>query len=538
MAHTSAPRTGAAVCRRDKMFATERKSLTVPVAIVAVALMLCGAFIAMSEQSQAAGEDLSGTYGEPYVIDIAPGYSWDYTATFPESLEGVKLSAQVNDLGSAVVIGEDTHTVDVTIPAETAAGSYNLVLKAFHEASNQTVYQYIQFNVQNGIVITPAGENLGNTVVGVEKQFTFTANTTFSTIDSITASINGLTVNEDYTISVSGNSVTVTITPTEDLVGAEQTITVTATAAAGEEKTVTNTFNVYRDLVLTPTNTTIGNQSNASTVINVPAGLDITFTGVDSLPAGVSWDEETRTLSVSSNAFIDQDITIGATSADGQTADNVVISVENESTTLAINTSESNVITYNDNAEDPQITVSLNEGSNSGIKANSYALGSTIDGVSIDAATGTVTIDSSTVATTNVGTTVTINAETNFGMAVTGSFTFTVEGDLTFSDENNSLILITDADHIVSSEVFNGAAENAEVTYDYQITGETQTGFTVSLEGNKLTVDSSTIEQVYQITVTAHTAGGQTESVVYTINTFAELIFTSEPKNDVGGQGI
>ena len=504
----------------------------------AFAMILAGVLIA-TESTDAVGEDLSETYGDPYVIDIAPGYSWEYEATFPESLTAdVVLDAIVNDLGDAVTYsGQYNHTVNVTIPSETSVGNYNLVLRATHAASEQVTYQYIQFNVQGGIVITPAGENLGNTVVGTEKQFSFTANTTFSTISSVSATVTGLTVEEDYTVSVSGNTVTITLTPTEEMVGTEQQIVVTAEAAAGESVTKNYTFDVYRDFVLTPDHTTIGNQSDASAVISIPEGITVaTWTGVDSLPKGVTWTAETRTLSVSSDAYIDAEITIGATSEDGQTADSIVINVHNESATLALNASEASVITYNDNAADPTVSFSVNEsGAYSGIASGSYALSAPVTGVSVDADTGVVTIDSSAVSVQN-GTTVTVLAETVFGMQIQGSFTLTVEGDLTFTDSNNTLILIIDDDHTVSSAAFNGAAENAEVTYTYDV--QPAAGMTVSVDSGMLVADCSTPNSNYTVTITAHTAGGQTAQVVYTINVFAELTFTSEPENEVSGVGI
>ena len=51
-------------------------------AILAVSL----AFVSVSMDSDAAGEDLSATYGEATVIDIAPGFQWRYTPTFPSDL--------------------------------------------------------------------------------------------------------------------------------------------------------------------------------------------------------------------------------------------------------------------------------------------------------------------------------------------------------------------------------------------------------------------------------------------------------------------
>ena len=57
-----------------------------PAALVAVlALILVGSVMVASD-SDAIGEDLSPTNGEPTNINIAPGYRWTYTPEIPSDL--------------------------------------------------------------------------------------------------------------------------------------------------------------------------------------------------------------------------------------------------------------------------------------------------------------------------------------------------------------------------------------------------------------------------------------------------------------------
>ena len=160
------------------MFATDRKSLTAPVAFIAAFLMVCVACIGFAGLSDAQGEDLSDTYpeyGNVNPIDIAPGFSWTYTASF--NIEGTVLSAAVNDFQTAGfedAVSIDGMNVVVTIP-EGASGAYNLVLQGYHAESEQYAYQWIQFNVKDGIAITPSGEILNNAVVGTPVNFEISA---------------------------------------------------------------------------------------------------------------------------------------------------------------------------------------------------------------------------------------------------------------------------------------------------------------------------------------------------------------------------
>ena len=114
-------------------------SKTSYIAVIAILASIV-AIIALVPESDAVGEDLSGEYGDATVIEIAPGFEWRYTPTFPEDLtEYVTVSLEVNDSDVGYVDGK---MVIVSIPAEAVPGTtYNVVIKAsMTEPVSQTAY--------------------------------------------------------------------------------------------------------------------------------------------------------------------------------------------------------------------------------------------------------------------------------------------------------------------------------------------------------------------------------------------------------------
>ncbi len=122
-------------------------------AMLAVAAAILVALSAVPA-SDAIGEDLSGTYGSPTNIDIAPGYQWRYTAEFPSDLsEYVTVSLKVNDGNIGSVSGK---SVTVTIPKTATVGTvYNVVIQAsMTQPVSQTSYQYVTFTVVAGLSVS------------------------------------------------------------------------------------------------------------------------------------------------------------------------------------------------------------------------------------------------------------------------------------------------------------------------------------------------------------------------------------------------
>ena len=513
------------------MFATDRKSLTAPVAIIAAFLMVCVAGIGFAGLSDAQGENLSDThpeYGNVNPIDIAPGFSWTYTASF--NIEGTVLSAAVNDFETAGfedAVSIDGMNVVVTIP-NGASGAYNLVLQGYHAESEQYAYQWIQFNVKDGIAITPSGEILNNAVVGTPVNFEISATAGYGTVTSITATVSNNDAG-NFTATPSGSKVTITGTPTVDDLG-DHTVTVNVETSNHETATKTYTFTVYNDFVITADYTTIGNYEDSEVAtLSVPSDITVTaWTGLDDYTEGaIVWNADAKTITVNSDAYINQIIEIGATSEDGQTAE-ITISVQNENDTMTMSPDNSSVLTYfgNDESKTVNMTLSAEAGQFSGIQADSYALASPVTGVSIDAGTGVVTITGAAVAQQN--TNVTVNATTVYGKALSTTFTLNVEGAMTFSVADDTLILVCDDKHTVDSEVLNGAAQYATVSYAAQVTGDNASGIQASIVEGKLHIDGSTPGQTYTVNVTASTPAGQSITETFTVTSYLDLAFDSQ----------
>ncbi|MDY0292892.1 MAG: hypothetical protein RBR02_11230, partial [Desulfuromonadaceae bacterium] len=204
-------------------------------ALFAVLVMaLAGAcIIADSHESDAIGEDLSGTYGTPTNINIAPGYRWTYTPDFPSDLtQYLTVSLQVNDSNVGSVSGK---TVTVNIPSNAAAGTkYNVVIKASMTSPvSQTAYQYVTFTVVSGLSVSGT---INDIIKGSNINFTPTGSSGMGAVTWAVTS--GKTLPAGLSLSngkVSG-------TPTA--LGA-QTVYLTATAPGGETKNLEVSFTVY-----------------------------------------------------------------------------------------------------------------------------------------------------------------------------------------------------------------------------------------------------------------------------------------------------
>ncbi|QHK17665.1 hypothetical protein JS82_05915 [Methanomassiliicoccaceae archaeon DOK] len=513
------------------MFATDRKGLTAPVAVVAAFLMVCVACIGFAGLSDAQGEDLSDThpeYGDANPIDIAPGFSWSYTASF--NLEGTVLSAAVNDFETAGfedAVSIEGMTVVVEIP-EGAQGYYNLVLQGYHADSEQYAYQWIQFNVKDGIAITPSGEILDSAVVGIPVEFEITATAGYGTVTSITATVSDNDAGS-FTVTPSGSTVTISGTPAVDDLGAHS-VKVDVETSNGETATKTYTFTVYNDFVITADHTTIGNYEDSEVAtLSVPSDITVSsWTGLDDYTEGaIVWNSDAMTITVSSDAYINQAIEIGAMSADGQSA-SITVTVQNENDTMTMSPDSSSVLTYfgNEEAKTVNMTLSADTGQFSGIQADSYTLASPVTGVGIDEGTGVVTITGEAVAQQD--TTVTVNATTVYGKTLSTTFTLNVEGAMTFSVADDTLVLVCDDEHTVDSELLNGSAEYATVSYTAQATGENASGIQTSIVEGKLHIDGSTPGQTYTVNVTASTPAGQSITETFTVTSYLDLAFDSE----------
>lgn len=469
-------------------------------------LAILGAFAVLSVETDAAGEDLSGTYGEASVINIAPGYSYTYTATFPADLtDDVVLSTAVNDFEDygAQYVQITGHTVKVTIPTNATPGNYNLVLQADHAPSGQTAYQYIVFNVGTNLSVSGT---INDIIAGASVDMTPSAS---GGVGAISWAVNG-----ELPAGLTWNGSKVTGVPTG--VG-EQTVSLKATTANGESKDLAVTFTVWSKIVggSDETITAIGSSVASSAAISNGSDIGVTWKVTNgTLPEGFSLNPSTGVVSGHSadGSVVNTTVTITGTAANGpaQTATkNVTIRAE---PTLALS-GDSSILTYVGNAESKTVTVSPSASTS----AVSWSV-SEITGVSIDGGVVTVTGD----ATAQTGTEITVTAKTAYGQTVTHKIALTVED-----------VLSVTGDSTLTGKV--GTAASANLT----INGGSSNQVNVSgLDGaavsdGKLVITSSAPVSDAEVTITVTSAAGQTATHTVTVTIYNSLVFNNDPSTGV-----
>ena len=245
------------------MFTNEKRNLVAPVAIIAAIVMVlagCVAFMGMSEAKTF--EDGDGNTGElePTVVNIAPGFKYNYEISFATSLNmGTEVTILVNDFATqSIDIGAElTKTADsaddatwgtlsLEIPTTCTPGDYDLVLKAVHAASGQTAYQYIQFHVSQGVTITPTELSFDKSIQNDEITQTFTVASGFGTFNEIVVEATGFTLTSSQPSANGQASVEVTVTGTPTEIGAK-TITISGSTNNGETFEYEFDFTVYSE---------------------------------------------------------------------------------------------------------------------------------------------------------------------------------------------------------------------------------------------------------------------------------------------------
>ena len=530
------------------MFATERKSLAVPVAIFAAVLMLCAAcfaFAGMSEAKtfpdQGIDEDLKGT-----TIEMAPGFSYTYNIKFDETLnEGVEVDDVVNTLPEGTqttitkqVSGEVWGTLKVILDSDCAAGQYDLVLKASHAESGQTAYQYIIFDVKSGITITPTEIQLGKAIQtkNYEQEFKVTAG--YGNIQSITVASTAFDVSSQQP-SVDGTqqSVTFTVSGTPAEIG-EKTITISGYTTHAETFTKTYSFTVYSVFEGSfdgETITAIDSTATSSTQETVPSDLNVTWAITAGEIDGVTVDASTGVVTVDSDNYINQEVTITGTDSITEQTKTKIVTVHNEALNPAIQIGENQYLV------EGTFYTYVNAGARTLTVSPTLVADSTFSGIAswdVSGDDSVVTIDNGTVtitapAATATSASYTITAETEFGKQMTASFNLVVEGLLSVS-EGETVTLINVSPENTDTVSFTASAENATLVIEEENSNELELTADLNEEAQTVTFTSSTAAQHYTYTLSITTLGGQTaQEIEYTINTYADLSFDSVPTNGI-----
>ena len=473
-------------------------------ALFAVLVMaLAGAcVIADSHGSDATGEDLSGTYGSPTNINIAPGYRWTYTPDFPSDLtQYLTVSLQVNDSNVGSVSGK---TVTVNIPSNAAAGTkYNVVIKATMTSPvSQTAYQYVTFTVVSGLSVSGT---INDIIKG--SNINFTPSGTSGMGEVTWAVTSGKTLPAGLDLS-NGK---VTGTPTT--IG-ENTVYLTATAPGGETKNLEVSFTVYSKINEGAAQTiTSYNTDVSSTAITNGADIGVTWAVTSgTLPAGFTLNSATGSVSGKSAVVQSTTITITGTSSHGpvQTATKQITIQSEPTLTLSCNES---ILTYKNNATEKTATMTVSDSS-----AKTWTI-SEFSGASIS--DGVLKVKIST--DVGMGQAVTVTCSTAYGQTKTCSVTVSVEDTLAISGDEVLNILAGSEGGNTSAFTVTGGSGNTLAA------STTVTGMNVSISNGQLHADKASIGTDNTATVTVTSAAGQTASMEVTVNVYSQLVFTSAP---------
>ena len=472
-------------------------------ALFAVLVMaLAGAcVIADSHGSDAIGEDLSGTYGTPTNINIAPGYRWTYTPDFPSDLtQYLTVSLKVNDSNVGSVSGK---TVTVNIPTNASTGTkYNVVIQASMTSPvSQTAYQYVTFTVVNGLSVSGTindiikGSNINFTPIGT------------SDMGDVTWAVtSGKTLPAGLTLS-NGK---VTGTPTA--LG-EQTVYLTATAN-GQSKDLEVTFTVYSKIVGGAAETIRSyNTSVSSTAISNGSDIGVTWAVTSgTLPAGFTLNSSTGVVSGKSAEVKSTTVTITGTSGHGPSQSATKqITIQSEPA-LTLSCSDS-ILTYRNNASEVSATISSPMTSEKTWTVSEFSGASVTDGV--------LKVKNSTAIGMNQ--TVTVTCATAYGQTKTVDIAVSVEDTLSISGDEVLNILAGSEGGNTSAFTVTGGSDNV-------LTASTDvTGMNVGISNGQLHADKASIGTDNTATVTVTSAAGQTASMDVTVNVYSQLVFTSAP---------
>ncbi len=471
------------------------------VALLSVFVMVFAGVSVLAQDSDAIGEDLSGTYGTPTNINIAPGYRWTYTPDFPSDLtQYLTVSLQVNDSNVGSVSGK---TVTVNIPTNASAGTkYNVVIKATMTSPvSQTAYQYVTFTVVSGLSVSGT---INDIIKGSNINFTPTGTSGMGEVTWAVTS--GKTLPAGLSLSngkVSG-------TPTA--LGA-QTVYLTATAPGGETKNLEVSFTVYSKIVGGEAQTIKSYNTNvSSTAITNGSDIGVTWAVTSgTLPSGFTLNASTGVISGKSSAVQSSTVTITGTSTHGptQTATKQITIQSEPSLTLSCSDT---LVTYKNNPNGKSVTITA---SNSSTKTWSV---SEFSGASIS--NGVLTITNP--ASSGMAQTVTVTCTTAYGQTKTCNVSVNVENTLSIMGDS-SLNLKAGEEGCTTAYTLSGGSGNV-------LTASTEaTGLTVNITDNKLYASDDAPEKNLTVTLTVTSLGGQTVTKDVTVNVYNQLVFTSVP---------
>lgn len=468
--------------------------------IVAMLAIVGSVTVMLGNESNAA---YSASYGEIYEIDLAPGFSYTYTPSYPADLDVTTSIEKYESAGITASINSGK-TLSVTVNSGVTSGSYDLILKATTSTGglSQTAYQHIRFNIVSGLTVAP-GQVINDIIKGATIDFTPQAT---SDMGSVTWTVNG---SLPAGLSFSGGKVTGT--PTQ--VGTN-TISLTA-SARGEAKNLEISFTVYNVIVGGSAETIFSNGNAVSSAAIAQTGSDLGVTwNVTSgtLPSGFTLNSTTGVVSGSSTTLQETVVTITGTAANGPVQTTTKeITIRSEP---AIQISgDASAITYPD-ADPVEVQLSATSGTSAVTWSVSSATGVTID------QTGKLRI-----ANTASAGSVTVTATTAYGGSNTHVVTISREaaGTITGSDTLNAIA--------GTPNTADFTCNVAGGTWDVNIDG-VPAGVSVTIDQDgKVSVSSAAPTEAFSFTITYTTPGDQQISKTVSSQVIPKLIFDTVPSN-------
>lgn len=550
------------------------KSKVVKFAVPFIALlMLCGGIFTVTGHEDSDAKSFDGISEDLPVaatIDIAPGFTYTYTLKFPADLienDGLEVTVPVNTTGVTAtpvksISGETWGTLTMQFPSSIGVGQYDMVIKAYHAETDQTAYQYIVFNVLEGIVFTPDLPSYAINYVGKTVSFDVNVNTSFGNVTGVqivgTSAFSLTSADIDTDPDHIGKKVTLTGTITEEMATAGY-YDITLKATTDKTEWSTKTVRIYAAQELPDLQFMYGGYPTtaiaaidgdpASVDINTPTLIEdanhtLEFIIPEAYQGILSIDKAARTLTLQSDNYCPfTDVTIiakytvdfGVSGASLTQTKIATLTIANENANLDFDLSTGSVLTYSGNAADKTVAATLN-GSHSPViswKVTDES-GAEITGVSIAKDPSDFEDKKAIITVTGAAApveskTVKVTMETQLHKIITNTFTLSVEDVLTIGDMKN-------AGGVAIDKVSTFVGSSQAVSFD--ITGGSGNTLTVSDSGvytiNKVSESSVVLtgDAVHpngSFTIKVTSAAGQEKTATFDAQVFSKISFTGSP---------
>ena len=483
-------------------------------AIAALAMAFMGAFILVQDTD--AVYESTTEYGQVYTINLAPGYTYTYTPSYPA---GLTVTTTIEKYESAGITATVTNgTLKVKVNDSVTSGDYDIILKASSSTGGvaQTAYQHIRIHVVTGLTVDEAANTINDIIKGATVTFQAQASTNATNSSGVTFPItwavtSGKTLPAGLTLS--GNTVSGTPTNT-----GLNTVYLTA-SSGGQTADIVVPFKVWQKIVTQSSEEIFSHGNSVSSTVN-PQSVSSTDTSGDlvltwalksgTMPSGFSLNASTGVVSGSSTTLSTSNIVIEGTHAASGQSVTKTISIVSEPD-LTITPSKTLVAVY---SGAPSQTVTFT--ASSGTSSVTWSIPTTT-GLSINAVSGKLTVTDAAAPGT-----VTVTATTDNGQVKTCSIQIVEESPMAIT---GAATLSTATDPPVkSTSPCNVSGVKRSVT-------GVPAGIEISINettGELTLTDNSPSTCTVKVVATSTTTG-QTAEYSVTCTVVAKLVFTDVP---------